>query len=82
MSAFFSRILVQICKTQAFQKLNPAHFELHDEVSDAIQVSHHTHEMITDNICHKSLIAHIMTLISDRDAGVVHHQKGFTSAND
>uniref|UniRef100_A0A8D0AG70 Unc-13 homolog D n=1 Tax=Sander lucioperca TaxID=283035 RepID=A0A8D0AG70_SANLU len=31
------RILVQICKTQAFQKLNPAHFELHDEVSDAIQ---------------------------------------------
>uniref|UniRef100_A0A3Q2E2T4 Unc-13 homolog D (C. elegans) n=1 Tax=Cyprinodon variegatus TaxID=28743 RepID=A0A3Q2E2T4_CYPVA len=23
-------ILVQICKTQAFQKLNPAHFELHD----------------------------------------------------
>ncbi|XP_032357999.1 protein unc-13 homolog D isoform X1 [Etheostoma spectabile] len=31
------RILVQICKTQAFQKLNPAHFELHDEVSNAIQ---------------------------------------------
>ncbi|XP_035468470.2 protein unc-13 homolog D isoform X2 [Scophthalmus maximus] len=31
------RILVQICKTQAFQKLNPAHFELHDEVSDAVQ---------------------------------------------
>uniref|UniRef100_A0A3B5ACK4 Unc-13 homolog D n=1 Tax=Stegastes partitus TaxID=144197 RepID=A0A3B5ACK4_9TELE len=31
------RILVQICKTQAFQKLNPAQFELHDEVSDAIQ---------------------------------------------
>ncbi|XP_034052666.1 protein unc-13 homolog D [Gymnodraco acuticeps] len=30
------RILVQICKTQAFQKLNPAEFELHDEVSDAI----------------------------------------------
>ncbi|XP_041830237.1 protein unc-13 homolog D [Melanotaenia boesemani] len=31
------RILVQICKTQAFQKLNPAHFELHDGVIDAIQ---------------------------------------------
>ncbi|XP_029312783.1 protein unc-13 homolog D isoform X2 [Cottoperca gobio] len=31
------RILVQICKTKAFQKLNPAQFELHDEVSDAIQ---------------------------------------------
>uniref|UniRef100_A0A669CGR9 Unc-13 homolog D (C. elegans) n=1 Tax=Oreochromis niloticus TaxID=8128 RepID=A0A669CGR9_ORENI len=30
-------ILVQICKTQAFQKLNPAQFDLHDEVSDAIQ---------------------------------------------
>lgn len=36
---FRLRILVQICKTQAFQKLNPAQFELHDEVSDAIQVS-------------------------------------------
>uniref|UniRef100_A0A3P8TV54 Unc-13 homolog D n=1 Tax=Amphiprion percula TaxID=161767 RepID=A0A3P8TV54_AMPPE len=31
------RILVQICKTQAFQKLNPAQFELHDELSDAIK---------------------------------------------
>ncbi|XP_060883777.1 protein unc-13 homolog D [Labrus mixtus] len=31
------RILVQICKTQPFQKLNPAQFELHDGVSDAIQ---------------------------------------------
>ncbi|KAM6898628.1 protein unc-13 homolog D [Lycodopsis pacificus] len=31
------RILVQICKTQAFQKLNPAQFELHDEITDAIQ---------------------------------------------
>ncbi|XP_028263625.1 protein unc-13 homolog D isoform X2 [Parambassis ranga] len=31
------RILVQICKTQAFQKLNPALFDLHDEVIDAIQ---------------------------------------------
>ncbi|KAM7371204.1 hypothetical protein PAMP_010695 [Pampus punctatissimus] len=31
------RILVQICKTRAFQKLNPAQFELHDELSDAIQ---------------------------------------------
>ncbi|XP_007561008.1 protein unc-13 homolog D isoform X2 [Poecilia formosa] len=30
------RILVQICKTQAFQKLNPANFELHNEVHDAI----------------------------------------------
>ncbi|XP_034050433.1 protein unc-13 homolog D [Thalassophryne amazonica] len=32
------RILVQICKTQAFQKLNPAQFDLHDEVCDAVQV--------------------------------------------
>ncbi|XP_077594363.1 protein unc-13 homolog D isoform X1 [Stigmatopora nigra] len=31
------RILVQICKTQAFQKMNPADFDLHDEVADAIQ---------------------------------------------
>ncbi|XP_072311750.1 protein unc-13 homolog D [Eucyclogobius newberryi] len=31
------RILVQICKTQAFQKLNPAQFELHEEVTDAIR---------------------------------------------
>nr|XP_020481010.1 protein unc-13 homolog D isoform X1 [Monopterus albus] len=31
------RILVQICKTQAFQKLNPAQFELHEGVNDAIQ---------------------------------------------
>uniref|UniRef100_A0A3B4BB66 Uncharacterized protein n=1 Tax=Periophthalmus magnuspinnatus TaxID=409849 RepID=A0A3B4BB66_9GOBI len=30
-------ILVQICKTQAFQKLNPAQFELHEEVVDAIR---------------------------------------------
>ncbi|KAJ3608076.1 hypothetical protein NHX12_025126, partial [Muraenolepis orangiensis] len=31
------RVLVQICKTQAFQKLNPAQFELQEEVSDAVQ---------------------------------------------
>ncbi|XP_051926412.1 protein unc-13 homolog D isoform X2 [Hippocampus zosterae] len=31
------RILVQICKTKAFQKMNPADFELHDEVADAVQ---------------------------------------------
>uniref|UniRef100_A0A3Q1FZD1 Unc-13 homolog D (C. elegans) n=1 Tax=Acanthochromis polyacanthus TaxID=80966 RepID=A0A3Q1FZD1_9TELE len=31
-------ILVQICKTQAFQKLNPAQFELHDELSDAVKI--------------------------------------------
>ncbi|XP_055006280.1 protein unc-13 homolog D isoform X3 [Boleophthalmus pectinirostris] len=31
------RILVQICKTQAFQKLNPAQFELQEEVIDAVQ---------------------------------------------
>ncbi|KAM8836606.1 protein unc-13 homolog D-like isoform 2-T2 [Spinachia spinachia] len=31
------RILVQICKTQAFQKLNPAEFELLNEVSDAVE---------------------------------------------
>lgn len=42
----FFRILVQICKTQAFQKLNPAQFDLHDEVTDAMQVSHHTWEII------------------------------------
>ncbi|XP_072568326.1 protein unc-13 homolog D isoform X1 [Paramormyrops kingsleyae] len=32
------RVLVQICKTRAFQKLNPAHFDLHEEVIDAVQV--------------------------------------------
>ena len=50
---FFFRILVQICKTQAFQKLNPAQVELHDEVNDAIQVSYHRwrlSEIITDSI--------------------------------
>ncbi|XP_060750765.1 protein unc-13 homolog D [Tachysurus vachellii] len=30
------RVLVQICKTRAFQKLNPANFALHDEVNDAV----------------------------------------------
>ncbi|CAL9708834.1 unnamed protein product [Knipowitschia caucasica] len=31
------RILVQICKTRAFQKLNPAQFELQGEVTDALR---------------------------------------------
>ncbi|XP_029954450.1 protein unc-13 homolog D [Salarias fasciatus] len=31
------RILVQICKTQAFQKLNPANVDLHDEIIHAVQ---------------------------------------------
>uniref|UniRef100_A0A9J7YTR2 Unc-13 homolog D (C. elegans) n=1 Tax=Cyprinus carpio carpio TaxID=630221 RepID=A0A9J7YTR2_CYPCA len=30
------RVLVQICKTRAFQKLNPAQFDLHVEVADAV----------------------------------------------
>ncbi|KAL7869518.1 hypothetical protein AOLI_G00135060 [Acnodon oligacanthus] len=30
------RVMVQICKTRAFQKLNPAQFDLHDEVIDAV----------------------------------------------
>ncbi|XP_051522810.1 protein unc-13 homolog D-like isoform X1 [Myxocyprinus asiaticus] len=30
------RVLVQICKTRAFQKLNPANFDLHVEVIDAV----------------------------------------------
>uniref|UniRef100_A0A8B9HAI4 Unc-13 homolog D (C. elegans) n=1 Tax=Astyanax mexicanus TaxID=7994 RepID=A0A8B9HAI4_ASTMX len=30
------RVLVQICKTRAFQKLNPAQVDLHDEVIDAV----------------------------------------------
>ncbi|XP_051968495.1 protein unc-13 homolog D [Xyrauchen texanus] len=30
------RVLVQICKTRAFQKLNPAEFDLHVEVTDAV----------------------------------------------
>jgi len=33
------RVLVQICKTRAFQKLNPAQFDLHVEVTDAVVVS-------------------------------------------
>ncbi|XP_036396006.1 protein unc-13 homolog D [Megalops cyprinoides] len=32
------RVLVQICKTRAFQKLNPAQFDLHVEVTDAVAV--------------------------------------------
>lgn len=47
MNVLLVRILVQICKTQAFQKLNPAQFDLHDEVSDAIQVSCHTRGIVT-----------------------------------
>lgn len=35
----FGRVLVQICKTRAFQKLNPAQFDLHIEVTDAVVVS-------------------------------------------
>ncbi|RVE59203.1 hypothetical protein OJAV_G00186240 [Oryzias javanicus] len=31
------RILVQICKTKAFQELNPAQFDLQDEISEALQ---------------------------------------------
>ncbi|XP_055032990.2 protein unc-13 homolog D [Misgurnus anguillicaudatus] len=30
------RLLVQICKTRAFQNLNPAHFDLQVEVTDAV----------------------------------------------
>ncbi|XP_064179341.1 protein unc-13 homolog D isoform X2 [Anguilla rostrata] len=30
------RVLVQICKTRAFQNLNPAQFDLHQEVTDAV----------------------------------------------
>ncbi|XP_056626913.1 protein unc-13 homolog D [Triplophysa dalaica] len=30
------RVLVQICKTRAFQNLNPAQFDLHVEVADAV----------------------------------------------
>ncbi|KAJ7987859.1 hypothetical protein DPEC_G00330930 [Dallia pectoralis] len=30
------RILCQICKTRAFQKLNPAQFDLHHEVNEAV----------------------------------------------
>ncbi|XP_061665757.1 protein unc-13 homolog D [Syngnathoides biaculeatus] len=40
------RILVQICKTQAFQKMNPADFEVHDEVADAVQTG--TQEWFTN----------------------------------
>ncbi|XP_056153133.1 protein unc-13 homolog D [Lampris incognitus] len=32
------RVLVQICKTQAFQKMNPAQFELQEEITDTVQV--------------------------------------------
>lgn len=46
----FFRILVQICKTRAFQKLNPAQFELHDEVKDAIQVSNNTIDAVTNSL--------------------------------
>lgn len=38
-SPFILRILLQICKTKAFQKLNPAEFDLRDEIKDAILVS-------------------------------------------
>ncbi|XP_029620589.1 protein unc-13 homolog D [Salmo trutta] len=30
------RILSQVCKTQAFQKLNAAQFDLHDEINEAV----------------------------------------------
>lgn len=47
----YFRILVQICKTKAFQKLNPAQFELHEEVCDAIQVSDPVNVIITYGTC-------------------------------
>ncbi|XP_054623241.1 protein unc-13 homolog D isoform X1 [Dunckerocampus dactyliophorus] len=40
------RILVQICKTQAFQNMNPAEFELQEEVTDAIRTG--TQEWFTN----------------------------------
>ncbi|XP_049615716.1 protein unc-13 homolog D isoform X1 [Syngnathus scovelli] len=40
------RILVQICKTKPFQKMNPADFELRDEVADAVQTG--TQEWFTN----------------------------------
>ncbi len=80
--AFSFRILVQICKTQAFQKLNPAQFELHDEVSDAIQVSDLPNEIITNSMYIIRLMTCIITFLSDRYTGVVYHQKGVASAND
>lgn len=82
MIGFVLRILVQICKTRAFQKLNPAQFDLHYEVNEAIQVSNHTNEYVLMSKCIMSLVTYHMTFISDRYAGVVYHQKGFASAND
>lgn len=78
----FFRILVQICKTQAFQKLNPAHFDLHDEVTEAIQVRDLCNDYGLRSMLIMSCITYHMTFSSDRDAGVVYHQKGFASAND
>lgn len=78
------RILVQICKTQAFQKLNPAEFELHEEIIDAVQVSHHVSRLFTSTSMpfHTCSTAHNMTFISDRNRGMVCHQEGFASAHD
>lgn len=74
---FIFRILVQICKTQAFQKLNPAQFNLHDAVNEAIQVSSGEDKWGYDISEGSSWL-----LTPDRYTGVVFYPKGFTSAND
>lgn len=82
MIGFVFRILVQICKTQAFQKLNPAHFDLHDEVNEAIQVRNLANDCGRRSVHIMSFITYHTTFTSDRYAGVVYHQKGFASAHD
>lgn len=79
---FLFRILVQICKTQAFQKLNPAQFDLHDEVCDAIQVRGHTQYYHQCFHHEEYLILCTVTIVTDRNSRVVHHQERFTSADD
>lgn len=65
----YFRILAQICKTKAFQKMNPAEFDLRDEVKEAVLVSNIT----TWLHMWWSLMKYCRIFMPDRNRGVVFH---------
>lgn len=75
--------MVQICKTQAFQKQNPANFELHEGVHDAIEVKHISNYILWFTFTFMEVYQiKLVIFIPDRHRGVVYHQKGVASADD
>ncbi|XP_029977262.1 protein unc-13 homolog D [Sphaeramia orbicularis] len=84
------RILVQICKTQAFQKLNPAQFELHEEVCEAIQtgtqewfsIKKGLHQPMTKDL--SEIVSALSSLIREVEEDIKHNKdtwnKEFVSA--